>query len=152
MVRRGLLFAGLLACLAFAGFAGAGEYFEKDGVAIRGYDPVAFFTQDQAVKGSAKFAAEHEGSVFHFASQANRDAFVANPARYAPQYGGYCAFGTASGYKAAIDPQAFTIVAGKLYLNYNEDVRRQWSKDIPGMVSKADRQWPEVRKQTKVIE
>jgi YHS domain-containing protein len=132
--------------------AWAGEFFEKEGVALRGYDPVAYFTDNKPVKGSAEYKAEYKGTTFHFASQANRDAFMADPAKYAPQYGGFCAFGTAGGYKAAIDPAAFTVVDGKLYLNYNRDVQKQWSKDVPGFIAKADRNWPVVSGQTKVIE
>ena len=82
----------------------------------------------------------------------SRDAFAAEPERYAPQYGGFCAFGMAAGYKAAVDPVAFSVVNGKVYLNYNREVQKQWSADVPGFVSKADRQWPVVSKQTKVIE
>lgn len=129
-----------------------GAFYEKGGVAIQGYDPVAFFTDKQSVKGSPEHTAEYKGSVFHFASPANRDAFTANPVKYAPQYNGFCAFGTAKGYKAATDPAAFTIVNDKLYLNYNKDIRAQWSADIPGLVAKADKNWPEVSRQTKVIE
>ena len=130
----------------------AGDFFEKDGVAIRGYDPVAYFTDRRPVKGSAAYSATHAGSVFHFASQANRDAFAANPARYAPQYNGFCAFGVAGGYKAAIDPAAFTVVNDKLYLNYNKDIQQKWSADIPGFVAKGDRNWPKVASQSKVIQ
>ena len=96
--------------------------------------------------------AAHKGSTFHFASADHRDAFIANPARYAPQYGGFCAFGTAGGYKAAIDPAAFTIVDGKLYLNYNSQVQSKWSADVGGYIRKADANWPEVMRQAKVIE
>jgi YHS domain-containing protein len=135
-----------------AATAAAGEFFEKDGVALRGYDPVAYFKAGQPTRGSAQYKADYKGSTFHFASQANRDAFAADPARFAPQYGGYCAYGTANGYKAAIDPAAFTVVDGKLYLNYNRDVQQQWSKDIPGFISKADKNWPSVSSQTKVIQ
>jgi YHS domain-containing protein len=138
--------------LALAASAEAGEFFEKEGVAIRGYDPVAYFTEGRPAKGASQYMAAHKGSTFHFASAANRDAFIANPTRYAPQYGGFCAFGTAGGYKAAIDPAAFTIVEGKLYLNYNSQVQAKWSSDIPGYVKTADAKWPEVMKQVKVIE
>jgi YHS domain-containing protein len=138
--------------MAFVSAAYAGEFYEKDGVALRGYDPVAYFKDGRPVKGTAEYRAEYKGSTFHFASQANRDSFAADPAKYAPQYGGYCAYGTAGGYKAAIDPAAFTVVDGKLYLNYNRDVQKDWSKDVPGFVSKADKNWPKVSTQTKVIE
>ena len=130
----------------------AGDFFEKDGAAIRGYDPVAYFTEKKPVKGTSAYTAQHGGSVFHFASQANRDAFVAAPARYAPQYNGFCAFGVAGGYKASIDPAAFTVVDGKLYLNYNSSIQGRWRGDIPGYVAKADRNWPNVARQTKIIE
>jgi hypothetical protein len=130
----------------------AGAFFEKEGVAIRGYDPVAYFSEGKAVAGYPAHTAEYKGSRFQFASAAHRDAFVADPERYAPQYHGFCAYGTAGGYKAAIDPSAFTIVDGKLYLNYNDEVKEEWSADIPGFIAKADRNWPEVSKLTKVIE
>ena len=135
-----------------AASAWAGEFYEKGGVALRGYDPVAYFTDHKPVPGLPEHRAEHKGSVFLFASKANRDRFVADPAKYAPQYGGFCAFGAAGGYKAAIDPAAYTIVDGKLYLNYTPSVQKQWSADVPGYVAKADRNWPEVSKQTRVVE
>jgi YHS domain-containing protein len=137
---------------ACAAGARAGEFYEKDGVAIKGYDPVAYFTTGKPVAGSAEHTAEYKGSRFRFASSENRDAFVAEPEKYAPQYGGFCAFGMARGYKAKIDPDAFTVVDGKLYLNYNQAIQKQWSADIPGQVAKADHNWPEVSKQAKVIE
>ncbi len=132
--------------------AWAGEFFEKDGAALHGYDAVAYFSDKQPSKGVAEFKADYKGSTFYFASKANRDAFVHDPAQYAPQYGGFCAFGMASGYKAATDPAAFMIVDGKLYLNYNRDIQKQWSADIPGFVVKANKNWPTVSSQTKVIE
>jgi YHS domain-containing protein len=118
---------------------------DASGLALKGYDPVAYFTDGKPVLGKAEFSASHEGATYRFASAANRDAFAAAPAKYAPQYGGYCAFGMASGYKAPIEPDAWTVVEGKLYLNYNQSVRRQWSSDVPGYVRKADANWPTVR-------
>ena len=149
---RFLLPLALAMAYTVTSVAWAGEYFEKDGVAIRGHDPVAYFKDGKPVKGIAEHRFEHRGSTFHFASKASRDALAAEPERYAPQYGGFCAFGMSGGYKAAIDPTAFTVREGKLYLNYNRDVQKQWSADIPGHVNKADRNWPAVAKQTKVIE
>jgi YHS domain-containing protein len=148
-------FVLLLAALAAAVFvttAQAGEFFERDGVALRGYDAVAYVKDGQAVKGRAQYSAEYKGSAFHFSSPAHRDAFAADPAQYAPQYGGFCAFGMSKGYKAATDPAAFTVVNGKLYLNYNRDVQKQWSTDVPGFVALANKQWPAAQSQTKVIE
>jgi YHS domain-containing protein len=104
------------------------------------------------VKGSPEFQVLHRGSTFQFASEAHRRAFVADPDKYAPQYGGYCAYGMAKGYKAKIDPVSFTVVDGKLFLNYNDIVRAQWLSDISGYIRKADANWPEAMKLTKVHE
>lgn len=115
-----------------------------DGVAIQGYDPVAYVTQSAAVEGDAGITADYNGATYQFASAANRDAFAADPARYAPQYGGFCAFAVSKGYTAPIDPQAFTVVDNKLYLNYSPSVRSLWSKDIPGNIVKGDSNWPKL--------
>ncbi len=125
---------------------GAGELnLDSSGLALKGYDPVAYFTEQKPVQGKPGFSAKHEGATYRFASAANRDAFAAAPAKYAPQYGGYCAYGVASGYKVSIEPDAWTIHDGKLYLNYSQSVRRRWSSDIPGYVRKAEEQWPQIR-------
>jgi hypothetical protein len=120
--------------------ASAGEYFEPGGVANRGYDVVAYFKDNKALAGS------HAGSVFHFASAANRDVFVTSPERYVPQYRGFCAYAAALGHKAPVDPEVFTIHNGKLYLNFNRPTEVLWRKDIAGYIAKADRNWPEVAK------
>lgn len=114
------------------------------GVAVGGYDPVAYFTENKAVKGNPAVALDHEGAKWFFASEANRAAFQAEPAKYAPQYGGYCAWAVSQGYTAKGDPNAWTVHDGKLYLNYNASVRKDWSKDIPGNVTKGDANWPKV--------
>ena len=132
--------------------AWAGEFFETNGVALRGFDVMAYFKDKEPVPGRAEHTADYKGSTFRFASKANRDAFAADPAKYAPQYGGFCAFGMAGGYKAATDPAAFTVIDGKLYLNYNREVQKQWSADVPGFIMKSDQSWPSVSSQTKVIE
>ena len=112
--------------------------------AIQGYDPVAYFTDDKAVKGDPMFSAEHNGAVYHFASAEHRDMFKENPDKYAPQYGGYCAYGVAKGVKAGIEPDKFTVVDGKLYLNYNASVQNSWRKDIPGYLMKSEENWPQL--------
>ena len=140
----------VLGLAAICSGASARDFFEHDGLALRGYDPVAYFTEQRAVKGAPELTLQHRGSTFRFASRANLEAFQRDAERYAPQYGGYCAYGTARGYKAAIDPEAFRIVDGKLYLNYNTSVQREWSKDVPGYIEKADRNWPTVSRQDKV--
>ena len=116
------------------------------GLAIEGYDPVAYFTQARPVKGSGDFEHEWMNATWRFATAANRDAFAKNPQTYAPQYGGYCAFGVSRGYAVGIDPAAWKIVDGKLYLNYNAEVQREWAKDIAGYIKKANENWPKVLK------
>jgi YHS domain-containing protein len=123
----------------------------KSAPAIRGYDPVAYFTDGKAIAGNSAWQVSHDGETYQFASAASRDAFVAAPKRYAPQYGGYCAYGATRGYKAAVDPTAFKIVDGKLYLNYSEKVQTLWSKDVAGNIKLADEKWPETAKTTKVM-
>jgi YHS domain-containing protein len=125
----------------------AGEIFTTEGVAIHGYDPVAYFVDHKPVKGIQSFTASYQGATFYFASAAHRDVFKSDPARYSPQYGGYCALGTAAGHKAPTEPQAFTVTDGKLYLNYNDDVMKTWRKDVPGYIAKADALWSDVKKQ-----
>lgn len=115
---------------------------DRNGLAIRGTDPVAYFTEEKPVRGSAEFEYEWMGSTWRFASAENRDLFSENPDQYAPQYGGYCAYAVANGYTASIDPNAWRIVDGKLYLNFNRRVQNLWQQDIPGHIAKGDANWP----------
>jgi YHS domain-containing protein len=115
------------------------------GVAIKGYDPVAYHEAGKSVKGSDKYEYEWKGAKWRFASAAHRDLFKGNPHNYAPQYGGYCAWAVSQGTTAGVDPKnAWKIVDGKLYLNYNDDIQEKWSKDIVGNIQKADANWPGV--------
>jgi YHS domain-containing protein len=116
----------------------------SNGAAISGYDPVAYFTEKKPVKGNPAIAFEHGGAKYFFASEANRDTFKKEPEKYAPQYGGYCAWAVAQGSTASSDPNAWTIHDGKLFLNYSQSVRSTWEKDIPGNVTKGDANWPKL--------
>jgi len=121
--------------------------FSRQGVAIRGADPVAYFSQSNgadAMMGTAEYQHEWKGTTWYFTSAQNRDQFAANPTQYAPQYGGYCAKAMSEGNLAPVDPDAWTIYEGKLYLNYSKSVQAQWSRDIPGNIAKADRHWPDI--------
>ena len=120
---------------------------DKKGIAIKGYDPVAYFTEGEPVKGSAEFQHEWNSAIWHFSSAEHRDMFKAEPEKYAPQYGGYCAYAVSQGKTANIDPDAWKIVDGKLYLNLNKRIHRKWEKDIPGYIKKADKNWPGVLKE-----
>ncbi len=115
-----------------------------DGVGAGGYDVVAYFTDSKAVAGNEAITAEYDGATWRFSSEANRDAFKADPAKYAPQYGGYCAYAVSKGATAKGDPEAWTVDNGKLYLNLSPAIRETWSTDIAGNVSKADANWPKV--------
>lgn len=116
------------------------------GVAVGGYDPVAYFTESKPVRGDKAITLEHEGATWRFASEANRDVFRADPAKYAPQYGGYCAYAVAMGYTAKGDPNAWSIINGKLYLNFNQPTKATWEKDAAGYIAKAEKNWPGVLK------
>ena len=114
-------------------------------VAIMGYDTVAYFTDGQATKGSPEISHEWMGATWHFAKPEHRDAFAAEPIRYAPQYGGYCSAGVVTDEVTAnIDPEAWSIVDGKLYLNYSKPVREEWEENSDEMIAKADAKWPEI--------
>lgn len=111
-------------------------------LAVQGYDPVAYFTVGEPVKGDKDFSTAYQGAQFRFASQENLDAFLADPEAYAPQYGGYCAWAVAQGYTAKGDARRWSIVDGKLYLNYNRKVQSDWEADIPGFIQSGDQNWP----------
>ena len=112
------------------------------GTAIHGYDPVAYFTEHEPVEGSAEHSLEWRGARWTFASAENRAAFEADPERYAPRYGGYCAYAVSQGTTADIDPEAWEIVGDRLYLNLNAQIQSIWQQDIEGYVRRADEHWP----------
>ena len=126
--------------------AGAQELnVNRSGVAISGYDPVAYFTAAKPIKGSPDITTTYAGGIYQFSTTANRDAFLASPARYLPVYGGYCAYGVAHGHKVNVDPEAWRVVDDKLYLNYSKDVQKKWLADIPGNIKLADSSWTVLR-------
>jgi YHS domain-containing protein len=153
MSRRTVLAAGLAAGTAalFAGHtlraqASEGRQYTgfSSGLAVDGYDPVAYFTESKPVKGDPTITHRWNGATWNFASAENRDLFVADPERYAPQYDGHCAWAAADGKPAKGDPDHWKIVDGKLYLNYNGRIQRRWEGDIAGFISRADQTWPGV--------
>ena len=118
--------------------------FQDRGLAIRGYDPVAYFTRGKPVEGSAQHQFRWKGAVWRFSSARHLALFKADPEKYAPQYGGYCAYAVSRNYTAKIEPDAWTIHKGKLYLNYNKLVRRVWDARKDDNIAKGDRNWPAV--------
>lgn len=131
--------------------SGIGLFAQKSAIfiapegAIHGYDPVAYFKQRKAVQGEKNLTYSWSGADWHFSTQQNLDSFKTNPEKYAPQYGGYCAFGLADGHKAPTEPEAWTISGDKLYLNYNKDVQVLWKKKQQEYITTANENWPRLK-------
>jgi YHS domain-containing protein len=140
-----LMTLALIAALFLSKFAVAGVIYTKGGAAIDGTDPVAYFTQGRAVAGRSAHTLDWNGATWRFANAENRATFKAAPEKYAPQYGGYCAWAVSQGYSAPVDRDAWKIVGGKLYLNYSKGVQRKWLKNVPGNIADGDVNWPTVR-------
>lgn len=118
------------------------KIYTKDGVAIRGADPVAYFTQNAFVQGAATHALDWGGATWNFASADNKALFMADPKAYAPEFGGYCAYAASKGALADGDPEAWTIHNGKLYLNFSKNVRTIWLEDTDANIALAEANWP----------
>ena len=116
----------------------------EDGVAVQGYDVVAFFTDNKPVKGNVEFQSLFNGARYYFANADHKKLFDASPAKYEPQFGGFCAYAVSQGYTAKIDVDAFQIVDGRLILQYNKDIREKFNLDTPGNLKKAEKNWPEI--------
>ena len=115
------------------------------GLAIRGYDPVAYFRDGGPRPGKPEFSVRHGGATWRFASAEHKALFEADPARYLPAYGGFCAYGTSRGYLVKIEPEAWSIVDGRLYLNYDLGVRRTWLGRTRTYIARADGNWPRLK-------
>jgi hypothetical protein len=135
---------GIGGALTVRGEASTNGINNDKGIAIQGYDVVAYFTDNAAVKGRPQLAYSWNGVEWRFASPEHRDAFIKDPARYAPAFGGYCAYGVSRGYAVDIDPEAFAVIDGTLYLNYSKSVQRTWNTDRAGYIAKARQRWPEI--------
>lgn len=148
LTRRHLLTlaiaAPVVATFASRVVAATPEVYAENGIAVDGSDVVAYFTQSAPVAGDPTITHDYMGVTWQFSTPENRDLFAADPAAYAPQYGGYCAYAVSQGYTAPTVPEAWTVVDGKLYLNFSTSVRRRWERDIPGHIAMADANWPSV--------
>ena len=132
----------LLGLLLLAPAPGLARTFAERGVALRGTDVVGYFTDGRVLRGSAAHVAEWDGVRWHFANAANRARFLADPAAHAPAYGGFCAWAVSQGYTAPTAPAAWRIVEGRLFLNYDQAIKRRWERDIPGLIAAGDQNWP----------
>jgi len=146
-----LLILGIFSLSAIAQDAGAlrKKHFNlESSLAIKGYDPVAYFTQNKAVKGKKELAVSHQGVLYYFSSEANKEAFKAAPFKYEPEYGGWCAYAMGqNGEKVPVDPETFKILNGKLYLFYNRyftNTLKDWNRNEPALKKNADLNWPKL--------
>ncbi|WDZ99466.1 YHS domain-containing (seleno)protein [Mucilaginibacter sp. SJ] len=146
-MKRLLIIAALAFVTAVQAYAQQSEIFAPGGKAIKGYDPVAFFKESKPVKGSEKFQYKWKEATWFFSGNENLEAFKADPEKYAPQYGGYCAYGTSQGHKAPTQTDTWTVLNDKLYFNYNDKVKELWTKDQANLIKTADEKWPEVKGQ-----
>lgn len=151
VIRPAIRFIGL-GFIAAAGLCGPAQAIEPlvntsgDNLAIHGYDPVSYFVQGQPRQGLARYKALWQGAEWHFATEANRQRFLSDPERYAPRYGGFCAYAASYGQIADIDPNAWSIIDGRLYLNYSKRVREIWRPRADEFIPDADILWPMVVK------
>jgi len=139
---RKFAFTALMISMFFVAATAAAEPWNDP--VIKGYDPVAFFTEEQAVPGKAAIASTHAGGTFWFASEEHRRTFEQNPGKYVPQFGGFCALGVTQGRLLDVDPEAFTVYKDRLYLNGNKKIRETWRKNKDENIRKAKEHWPDL--------
>lgn len=142
-LKSSLLAVSLIA--SSAAWAGVDTETDENGIILAGHDAVAYFTQGKPVLGKATITAVHNDAIYRFSSEENRDMFVSNPDKYAPAYGGFCAYGATFGKKFEINGKAFEIVDGVLYVNKDENVYKAWAKSIPTHIDEADQEWPKIK-------
>ena len=118
---------------------------ENSTPAVQGYDVVSYQSGKRPIRGNGHFTANHEGATYLFSSQENLNTFKANPDRYAPAYGGYCAYGVSVGKKFVGDPEVWRVVNNRLYLNLDASIQDEWFKDVPGHIKSADAKWEEIK-------
>lgn len=134
----------ILGCVIALGAGAQVVNSSRSGVALDGYDVVAYYVENKAVEGEADYSTEWNGAQWHFSSDENLQLFIADPESYAPEYGGYCAYAASQNGIAPIDPQAFTVVDDKLYLNYDKTIRTRWNNKQAEYIEAADTNWPEL--------
>lgn len=116
-------------------------------LAVSGYDAVAYFKLEKAIEGSKQFEVKWQNAVWRFSSKENMEQFQKSPEKYAPQYGGFCAWAVGNNYTASADPTCWKVVNGKLYLNYNKSVQEKWQKEMDSLIQSADKNWETLRKE-----
>jgi len=151
---KSLLYFAAITLISFFGNAQDASGLRKkhfnldNGIAIKGYDPVSYFSKNKAIKGSKEISIYHQGVTYYFSSVANKETYKSNPNKYEPEYGGWCAYAMGnSGEKITIDPETFKIVNDKLYLFYNRfftNTLKDWNKNEAVLKKNADLNWPKI--------
>lgn len=144
-MKKHILIFGLALLSVFNVSAQQSEVFIKDGTALGGYDPLAYFNEGKPVKGNEQLSLKWNDATWLFSNKQNLDSFRTAPEKFAPKYGGYCAYGMSEGHKAPTDPEAWSIVDGKLYLNYNPKVKEYWNKNQTKRIEAADKNWVNIK-------
>ena len=144
-LKKPLFLAAMLIVGAVVSTSAFAQDYTHSTPGVSGYDPVAYFTEGKPLKGNGYHVSDFQGVTYAFASEEHKELFDANPEKYVPAYGGYCAYGVAVGKKFVADPEVWKIVQGRLYLNLDRKIQRTWEKDIPGNIKKADANWAEIR-------
>lgn len=144
LTRRTLLAAPAVLLLPRVAYAATPQIYAEGGIAIDGTDPTGYFTEGAPVAGDSAITLDWRGATWRFASTDARALFEGDPDRYAPQFGGYCAWAVAEGYTASTIPEAWKIVDDRLYLNFNRRIQRRWERDIPGNIARGQANWPDV--------
>ena len=144
-LKKPLFLAAMLIVGAVVSTSAFAQDYTHSTPGVSGYDPVAYFTEGKPLKGNGYHVSDFQGVTYAFASEDHKELFDANPEKYVPAYGGYCAYGVAVGKKFVADPEVWKIVQGRLYLNLDRKIQRTWKKDIPGNIKKADANWAEIR-------
>lgn len=134
----------LVALIGLSGNAMATDYTHST-PAVQGYDVVSYQNAKRPVRGNGNFVATHDGATYVFSSKANQEVFEADPAKYAPAYNGYCAFGVSVGKKFIGDPEVWRVVDGTLYLNLDTGIQSEWLKDVPGRIQTANGKWDKIK-------
>jgi YHS domain-containing protein len=150
-LRTLLKVSAIASSIAFSAFTFASDIdvnANNNDLAIQGYDPVSYFTQSAPVKGNSEFSATYKNAIYHFTTEQNRNSFQQNPVKFAPQFGGFCAFGVTMDRKFDTDPLAYKIVDSKLYLNLNSKVQKRWLSNTSEFIQTADGNWGGIKGQT----
>ena len=147
LLIMGVPAAALVPTISWAAVPGSTSAVNVDqaGLALRGFDPVAYFETGKPMKGVEAISASFNGARYLFATEAHRQTFLADPTKYVPQFGGFCAVGTSFGEKVDADPQTGRVIGGKLYVNYNDKAQAIFEKDVPGTIARAEQNWPTVK-------